>query len=565
MRVTLVGTGITLPSVGEAARRYNLANAYLEAFVRAHPVLSRSVEVRRLDLPISLDRPVFTRDALEEVLATRPDVLGLSCYAWDLEAQLALAAEVRRERPEVKIVLGGPSASVRDQELLEARSAPDVVVRGEGEATLSQALERGLDDLSGVPGLTWRDREGELHREPNRPPLADLGRIPSPLVTGVLEPPRQNLLLELGRGCRHRCAYCAWKLFGGGVRHHSEDRARQEIAWAVERGYEHAFIIDSALNDDDARLAGVARAAREADPDRRLAFSYFLSAEDLSPDQARHLAALRSHEVTLGLESVNPAALRAAGRKPLDPEAFARALDLLAPIAPATVSLMLGMPGDDLRGFRRTLDFVADLAERPGGSRVRAARVHWMMVAPGSTLWRRAGRYGLELSAVGIPYVLASETFPRGDLIEALRLLRRHPRSDLFIWEDAEPWRALQEPDGGPLYAPGGEHLGGRPGGAVTDEQVWRALRPLRPGRELAGGFVLAPLGRAGGFPVVRLRGPEGREVRLQLRPRGAEPQPLARTRSFDLVWLAPASDDDGERRLLRLLVELVRRNDGDQ
>jgi len=76
----------------------------------------------------------------------------------------------------------------------------------------------------------------------------------------------------------------------------------------------------------------------------------------------------------------------------------------------------------------------------------------------------------------------------------------------------------------------------------------------------------LQGLTREQGFPVVTFEGPNGRSVRLQLRPRGAEPQPLARTEALDLVWLAPEEpphDDEPERKLLRLLVELVRRNEG--
>jgi radical SAM superfamily enzyme YgiQ (UPF0313 family) len=567
VRLTLVGTGITLPSVGESARRYNLATASLHASLATRRELQGRLEVTRIDLPISLDHPRFDPEALDRVLATRPDLLGLSCYAWDLAAQLDLAHRVRLERPEMHVVIGGPSASVRAEDILAEHPAVEVVVRGEGEVTLAEALANGLDDLSGVSGLSWRDPKGRIRHEIDRPPLADLGELPSPILDGLLVPPRQNLLLEYARGCRSRCAYCAWKLYGGGLRHRPASRARQELAWARERGYEHAFIIDSSINDDDQRLAWLAQAAREADPGGRLAFSYFIDAERISPSQLPHLSILRPHEVTVGLETVNPVALRACGRRPPDLDRFARALDLLSEVTPATVSLMLGMPGDDLEHFTQTLDFVARLAERQGKPRVHSVRVHWMMIAPGSVLWRRAAAQGLELASEGIPYVLSSPTFPRGDLIEALRTLRDHPRADLFVWEDAEPWRALQQTNEPQMYAAGGDHLGGRTGRSISDDQVWRALRPLRPGRELSGGFVVGALTRSQGFPVVRLEGPRGGSVELQLRPLGAEPNPLARTRSFDLIWLAqPVSSrhDEGEheRKLLRLMVELVRRND---
>ncbi len=566
MRLTLIGTGITLPAVGETAARYNLANAYLEAYVCSHAKASADVDVTRIDLPISLDDTRFDDDVVERVGATKPDVVGLSCYCWDLAPQLELARSLKQEIPETRIVLGGPSPSVAASELITTHPQVDAIVRGEGERTLVEILERSFRDLEGIAGVTWRDSSGIIHEEQDRPPIEDLSEIPSPLLSGLLVPPRQNLMFELARGCRYRCTYCAWKLFGRGVRHHGEDRIRAELEWALENGYEHAFIIDSALNDDDARLAGISRAVAEIDQDRRLAFSYFINSRLLSADQIRSLRAIRSHEITVGLESVNPRALRAAGRRPLDVEEFEKALDLIAEVGPVTLSIMLGMPGDDLRGFEATLDFIARQADRPGPRRIRSVRVHWMMVAPGSVLHRRAERHGLELAVEGVPYVLQSDTFPQGDLIEALDVVRRHPRSDLFVWEDAEPWRALQRDDGRQMYTAGGDHIGGRTGRSIDDGKVWHVLRPLRPGRKLSGGFEVAPLSRESGFPVVTLRGPSDRSVRLQLRPRGAEPQPLDRTETLDLIWLPNPDeangDEEPERKVLRLLVELIRRND---
>jgi len=519
--------------------------------------------VRRLAVQIPLDAPRMDDGVVDEVLETAPDLVGLSCYCWDLDAQLRLASRLREAAPTTRIVLGGPSASYRSAELLRDNPAVDAVVRGEGEQTLLDIVERDDADLSGVPGVTWRGPGGEPRQEPDRPVAPDLAALPSPLLSGVLEPPRQNLMLELSRGCRYRCTYCAWKTHGGGVRAVPEARVRDELSWALDRGYEHAFVIDSALNDDDDRLAGIARAARAVDPERRLAHSYFVNHAFLSKGQVADLDSLRPHEVTIGLESLSPRAMKAAGRKPLDEDRFAAALDLLSEIAPATVSLMLGMPGDDLEGFRRTLDFVARLAERPGRPRVRFARAHWMLIAPGSYLWRRSDRYGLDIAPQGVPYVLGSESFPREDLIQALHLLHDHPRSDLFVWEDAEPLAMLDAslPE---LFAARGDRIGGRSGDRVEVEALRRALGPLGPGRPMPRGWSMAPLDMGGGYPTVRIEGPDGRRLALQARPAGAEPHPYARTRTFDLVALPPEGSGDGssDPTMLGLLVEVIRRNE---
>ena len=564
MKLTLVGTGIKLPHVDESALRYNLANAHLQAYLEAGELPTAGLRVERIDLPVSLDAPAFDDDALERVVATRPDVLGLSCYSWDIAALLELAARVHRALPSTRIVLGGPSATFQASSLLESHPYVSAVVRGEGEQTLALLLATGANAPAGVRGVTWRDDAGQVHAEPDRPVMSDLGQLASPLLQGTLTPPPQNLMLEFSRGCVYRCTYCAWKTQGAGVRYVSAERVRREIAWAHERRYEHAFIIDSAINNHDERLAVIADAVVDADPHGDMAFSYFVNHAFVTKGQMANLARIRAHEITIGLESVNPAALRAAGRKPLDTTQFASALDLLAEAGPVTVSLMLGMPGDDLDGFRRTLDFVARQAERPGLNRIRSARVHWMLVAPGSHLHSHAERHGLQLAPSGIPYVLGSSTFPKGDLVRALHVLHEHPRSDLFIWEDAEPLRMMGEPLP-QMFAAGGDHIGGRATGRVSERDVLRAIRPLEPGRALRRGWSVGPIEHQQGWPVVVLLGPGQRRISVQLRARNAEPKPYARTSRFDLVWLAsvlPGADRLEEQRLVAALADLVKRND---
>jgi hypothetical protein len=259
---------------------------------------------------------------------------------------------------------------------------------------------------------------------------------------------------------------------------------------------------------------------------------------------------------------VNPLAAKAAGRRPVDPEQFIRALDMLSDVGPATLSIMLGMPGDDLDGFRRTLDFVARVAERPGNSRVRMARVHWMLIAPGSQMWLQAEQLGLEVSKAGIPYVLGTPTFPKKDIIAALHILREHPRSDLFVWEDAEPLAVLDSHLPA-MFASSTTRFGLRDSVRIEEDDVRKAIAPLVPGRPLRGPWKMGNIERENGWPVISIDGPNGRRVRMQLRPRNADPKPFARTRSFDILWIPSGSEGHHEHGIVAALADLIRKNDG--
>ena len=52
-----------------------------------------------------------TAEAAEAILALRPRILGLGVYVWNARESAMLVVELKRLRPELLIVLGGPEVS----------------------------------------------------------------------------------------------------------------------------------------------------------------------------------------------------------------------------------------------------------------------------------------------------------------------------------------------------------------------------------------------------------------------------------------------------------------------
>jgi radical SAM superfamily enzyme YgiQ (UPF0313 family) len=154
----------------------------------------------------------------------------------------------------------------------------------------------------------------------------------------------------------------------------------------MERGYSHAFILDSAINFETERLKGLAGLLRDTVPEGAMRFSYFLSHLHVNDEQIRALSGIAPHEIYVGLESVREQALRTVGRPKLDRVKFERVLDQISVMGPATVSIILGIPGDTLDGFKETVDYLVELAHRGGKRRIAHVRVFWMIITPGSSL-----------------------------------------------------------------------------------------------------------------------------------------------------------------------------------
>jgi radical SAM superfamily enzyme YgiQ (UPF0313 family) len=121
---------------------------------------------------------------------------------------------VKRLRPRIKTILGGPQASVVDEATLKSFQFVDFVLRGEADDTLGLLLDilSGKDtstELEKIPGITFR-QGNNIVRNPESPIVDNLDRLPLPAFD--LDPnfsQRGGAHLELGRGCPYACTFCS--------------------------------------------------------------------------------------------------------------------------------------------------------------------------------------------------------------------------------------------------------------------------------------------------------------------------------------------------------------------
>jgi radical SAM superfamily enzyme YgiQ (UPF0313 family) len=128
-------------------------------------------------------------------------MIGFSTYLWNRHIVLEICRIIKGKFPDVILFAGGAEATALPLILLD--SAPlDFVIKGEGEILLTEVMSRLLNDaaLEGLPGVFLRG--GKHNPEKDRQPVGDLNSLPSPYLTGTIDPSRYSgLLWELSRGC----------------------------------------------------------------------------------------------------------------------------------------------------------------------------------------------------------------------------------------------------------------------------------------------------------------------------------------------------------------------------
>lgn len=109
----------------------------------------------------------------------RPDVIGFSVMSVNYRIALELARLTKKTSPDVWTVFGGIHPTIAPEETIQ-EGAIDVLCRGEGEASFTEflsALDRG-GDYARIPGL-WIKRDSQVFRNPMKPLIEDLDKIPS--------------------------------------------------------------------------------------------------------------------------------------------------------------------------------------------------------------------------------------------------------------------------------------------------------------------------------------------------------------------------------------------------
>ena len=69
---------------------------------------------------------------LEDIMSYEADVVGFSCYLWNIEDVLYISENIKKIKPKTVIVLGGPEVSYESEDLLKEMPYIDYVILGEG-------------------------------------------------------------------------------------------------------------------------------------------------------------------------------------------------------------------------------------------------------------------------------------------------------------------------------------------------------------------------------------------------------------------------------------------------
>lgn len=238
----------------------SLALRYLQAYGRSKGS-TYDIEEYTINMPIY--------HILRDITAKQYDIIGFSCYIWNIEMTLHLVTLIKLVAPHTEIILGGPEVSYVADEVLLNNPSVSYIVQGEGEevfTALMKALKTG-ENWTEIPGIRGRDNEGALIGSTEVVEVQDLSTIPFPYTVEDLKKIEHKIVyFESSRGCPFSCQYC---LSGNRntVRFFPQERTLQELQWFMEHKVQQVKFVDRTFNCSPKHHLPIMNFIKNADTD----------------------------------------------------------------------------------------------------------------------------------------------------------------------------------------------------------------------------------------------------------------------------------------------------------
>lgn len=354
----------------------------------------------------------------QELVAARPDVVGLSCYVWNIKTTLAAARLVKAQAPAIRLVLGGPEVGPVASDVLRRHRYVDAIVNSEGEVPLADIVQAWQSDqgLDGVPGICFRDGDAIVETGPARL-VKDLGEYPSPHLERYIDYTGRVVCIETQRGCVFQCNFCFYnKDYSLRNRRFDLDRVKEELLVVLQQDVLELYLMDPVFNLNAARAKEICRFIA-AHNDRRIPIHSEIWAEFVDDEMAALMREAGFHLLEVGLQTTDPTTLAMADRR-LRLERFNEGIaHLHRHHLRFELHLIYGLPGETRSTFRESLNFGMAL-DPPELSIFR------LMVLPGTELWRKAADLNLTFDPEPPYHVRSHLSMTEEDVEYGHRLLK---------------------------------------------------------------------------------------------------------------------------------------------
>lgn len=373
------------------------------------------------------------------IYRTGADVTAFSCYIWNITEILQIAERLKKVKPELIIVFGGPEVSYSSVELMKEHEFIDYIVRGEGEESFQKLLrilsngrvnsndlkfeENNLDQKNNksriqmavtgenISGLVYRNGKEVINKgDPQL--ISDLGSIPSPYHKEDLKDLSNKLIYyETARGCPFQCSYCLSSATTG-VRYFPEDRVKRDLKMFIDNNVDQVKFVDRTFNLNREWTRELFEFLVENQGNT--SFHFEIAADLFDREMIDYLTEVPEglFQFEIGVQSTNKDTISAIDRKTnfnkiaVNVEKLREAGNIKLHL-----DLIAGLPEEDYRSFQKSFDDVYSLNPH-------ILQLGFLKLLKGTKIRREASDYNYQCTSLPSYEVLANNKLSYDQLLK---------------------------------------------------------------------------------------------------------------------------------------------------
>jgi len=285
---------------------------------------------------------------LEILLADNPDIIGVSTYYTNLLPTKWMINEIRKRRPDITIVMGGPECH---ENYYKKPQNVDYYFIGESEQNILDFLENwenGIKPLQPAIGGLYSDTRIDI----DSLPYPDYSDFDLTKYWG-----KNSICAEISRGCIAKCSYCTevyyWKF---------RDRGAQTVVDELEHqvkkyGISFVSFVDSLMNGN---LKEFRNFCQEL-VDRKLGINWWGYARAdgrMDLEFYKLLKAAGCQGFNYGIETGSDKVLKAINKKNTVAEINQNIIDSDKVGMKVSACLVIGAPGEDIEALTHTFNML---------------------------------------------------------------------------------------------------------------------------------------------------------------------------------------------------------------
>lgn len=359
---------------------------------------------------------------VSDIFSRNPDVVGFSCYIWNIEETITVINMLRKIKPDLKIVLGGPEVSYDMDYWMDRLQEVDFIVIGEGEETFHHLLTEIEGDgkyhmVFGIAYRKQREDHAEVIINPPRPKL-NLNELPSPhrFEEDIPHLASRVVYFETSRGCPFSCQFCLSSIEVG-VRYYDMERTKADILYLIDSGAKLIKFVDRTFNIKRDYALEIFNFLIENH--RGCVFQFEITADIMRPEVLDYLAEHAPPGIfrfEIGVQSTNDPTNEAVQRR----QNWSKLVRTVTKVKDSGkidqhLDLIAGLPLENYDTFRGTFNDVFEL-------RPEELQLGFLKMLRGTGLRREADKWGY-IYMDRSPYeMLGNDLMPFGDIVRIKRV-----------------------------------------------------------------------------------------------------------------------------------------------